>query len=448
MIRPFRFVRFSLRNRCALAVVALAAGLLLVPATSAQATGRMIFVANNGNLEGSVTAFTVHDDGTLAFVNRVITGTRPNLSTPCLGCNPYEISISPSGRYLATGHASSNDPTEQITVFEVAADGSIAEILAKPVPGTPMDVAWIADDLLAATRTDPNPNLVDVYRFNPAGPSLTLLDSKTAGTFCVYLAVHPSHNYLYANDSGSQNMLRTFRVEANDTLTLIDSDNCGSTYDLELAVTHDGTKLYSAGGITYKLLGFSIQPDGTLTPMAGSPFPSNPGSSPSHVAVSGNDAFLLVGHGTDGSVRSYAIDPVTGALTYTGHVFIVGMQGSVGAVHALDDLFFVTNNSTYGVYSFTLNADGSFTQHGGLYSTQGIAPRGIAVWKPSFQPGDLNCDGAINPFDIDPFILALTDPAAYANAHPNCNYMLADVNGDGAVNPFDIDPFIAVLTGP
>jgi hypothetical protein len=68
---------------------------------------------------------------------------------------------------------------------------------------------------------------------------------------------------------------------------------------------------------------------------------------------------------------------------------------------------------------------------------------GVAGWS----PGDLNCDGAVNVFDIDPFVLALTNPAGYAAAHPACDYMLADVNGDGAVNAFDIDPFVGVLTG-
>ena len=30
--------------------------------------------------------------------------------------------------------------------------------------------------------------------------------------------------------------------------------------------------------------------------------------------------------------------------------------------------------------------------------------------------GDMNCDGAVNSFDIDPFVLALTNPAAYQAA--------------------------------
>jgi hypothetical protein len=61
--------------------------------------------------------------------------------------------------------------------------------------------------------------------------------------------------------------------------------------------------------------------------------------------------------------------------------------------------------------------------------------------------GDLNCDGLLNAFDIDPFVLALTSPETYAVAFPDCDRMLADCNGDGLVNAFDIDPFVLLLTG-
>ncbi len=65
----------------------------------------------------------------------------------------------------------------------------------------------------------------------------------------------------------------------------------------------------------------------------------------------------------------------------------------------------------------------------------------------SFVYGDLNCDGALDAFDIEPFILALTDPQQYAVQHPGCQAILADLNGDGVVDAFDISPFIDVLTG-
>lgn len=61
--------------------------------------------------------------------------------------------------------------------------------------------------------------------------------------------------------------------------------------------------------------------------------------------------------------------------------------------------------------------------------------------------GDMNCDGATNAFDIDPFVYALTDPAAYNSLFPDCDWHLGDTNGDGVVNNFDIDPFVAILEG-
>ena len=64
-----------------------------------------------------------------------------------------------------------------------------------------------------------------------------------------------------------------------------------------------------------------------------------------------------------------------------------------------------------------------------------------------FEIGDLNCDGAVNFGDIDPFVLAITDSVGYAATYPDCDINLADINQDGSVNFGDIDPFVALITG-
>ncbi|MCG3129040.1 MAG: hypothetical protein CHACPFDD_03949 [Phycisphaerae bacterium] len=61
--------------------------------------------------------------------------------------------------------------------------------------------------------------------------------------------------------------------------------------------------------------------------------------------------------------------------------------------------------------------------------------------------GDLNCDGSVNGFDVEPFVQALSDPPSYAVEHSNCDSALADVNGDGSLNGFDIDGFVGLLGG-
>ena len=65
---------------------------------------------------------------------------------------------------------------------------------------------------------------------------------------------------------------------------------------------------------------------------------------------------------------------------------------------------------------------------------------------PSVLRGDCNCDGLVNNFDIDPFVLAISDPNAYGLAYPGCDILSADIDENGLVNNFDIDPFVLCLT--
>ncbi|MBU0639442.1 MAG: hypothetical protein KKB50_11305 [Planctomycetes bacterium] len=59
--------------------------------------------------------------------------------------------------------------------------------------------------------------------------------------------------------------------------------------------------------------------------------------------------------------------------------------------------------------------------------------------------GDMTGDGAVNGFDIDLFIEALDNQAAFEATYGPCRLRAADTNGDGEVNGFDIDGFIALL---
>lgn len=61
--------------------------------------------------------------------------------------------------------------------------------------------------------------------------------------------------------------------------------------------------------------------------------------------------------------------------------------------------------------------------------------------------GDANCDGLVNTFDIDPFIMALVDPVGWQQQYPDCNILLLDFNRDGMVNALDISGFLAALFG-
>jgi hypothetical protein len=55
---------------------------------------------------------------------------------------------------------------------------------------------------------------------------------------------------------------------------------------------------------------------------------------------------------------------------------------------------------------------------------------------------DANCDGAVDAFDVEPFIALLL-----GGGQP-CSPCAGDINGDGTIDAFDIEPFVQCLTGP
>jgi hypothetical protein len=108
------------------------------------------------------------------------------------------------------------------------------------------------------------------------------------------------------------------------------------------------------------------------------------------------------------------------------------------------------------VYDLSGLADGQ----GQVYLRWGMGPTHVRATYPGWNiddveiwgvvhvaAGDTNCDGAVNNFDITPFVLSLTDPAAYAAAYPGCSRLNGDINADAQVNNFDITPFVQLLAG-
>lgn len=79
------------------------------------------------------------------------------------------------------------------------------------------------------------------------------------------------------------------------------------------------------------------------------------------------------------------------------------------------------------------------------------APYNTQLWRvtPMVAPelGDLNCDSGVSIFDIDAFVLALTDAPAYSTAYPGCDSDLADCNQDGRGDGSDIGSFVTILLG-
>lgn len=390
----------------------------------AQSVQRAAFVANNGNLEGSITSFTFNPDGSPRFVAKVVTGSTPSTSMPVPGTNAYGIGLSPDGVHLAVSHATASTTVEQVSVFRVNPDATLSPAGVFTTPDSPLDCEWIANDVLVCTRTRTSgTNEIVVYRYTESPPSLVEIDREIAGAFCSSVVVTPDRSFLYAADSTGFT-LYAFRINAGGTLDSVGTFSTGGVYPLQPGISRDGLRLYAGGGISSggnKIPAFAITPaTGALASLPNAPYLS-PGSSPKLAVASADDRFVFIGHGTDATCRSFAVNAATGELTPTGFLFDTGIQGSLGDAAVLGNLLLITDNfdGPTGFYSFTIQSDGNFTMNGGLVSTQGTAPRAIAAWDPPAPACAANCDGSTAPpiLNVNDFVcfnnlFAAGDPAA------------------------------------
>ncbi len=430
-----RLNRFAAHGIAAIVIAAAA------PA-HAQSTLPAVFVANNGNLEGSISSFTVNPDGTLAFADRIITGMRASTAIPEFGCNAR--AIAPGGRYLAIGHASgSSSVNERITILEVGADASLTLVQVFTVPVTPFDLVWMSDTVLAVARASTSStNEIRTYLWDSGAETLTLADNLVSGGFSTSIDRHPTEPIAYIGDTGSGGLISSFAVAPDGTLTPLDAQPFGQ-FTLDIGVVNSGgnVRIYSGGGISAggnAVVAADTDNAGNLAITAGSPFTS-PGSSPKLARGSADGKLLVVGHGTDATVRTFQIDAETGALTSTGVSFDVGLQGSLDDVQVMGDLVLFTDNTTAldsvrGIYSSTLGPTGTLTQNGPIADTQGIAPGKIATWTPPAPdcPGDVNGDQMVDVDDLNGILSNWLE-----NVGVGSPFDLA--NRDGVVNVDDLN---------
>jgi hypothetical protein len=389
------------------------------------------------------------------------------------------------GDYVAD-LAVANNAGNTVTVLRNLGDGSFIPVADYPVGLSP-------EDIVAATLdADHHPDLAIP---NAASNSVSVLINNGGGTFgaAASYAVGLGPNAIAAGDlDGDGDVDLAVANEDSDSVTVLINNGSGAfsaagllavgdrprdivaahlnlDNNLDLATvnrrTNDVSVLFNLGG-------------GTFAPAVS----LSVGDDPRYLVAADFDTdddldIVTSNNGTD----NMTLLPNNGDGTFAPGIpiDIFGANGpgpmTIGDFDCDDDLDIATITGDGGAAAVTivLNDDlGALT--GRLDFAAGDSPQGLAAADldddadldlavsdgsanavgilfsqscPSRGRGDLNCDGHINAFDIEDFILALVDPAGYSTANPTCDIGTGDINRDGAVDAFDIEPFIDLLLG-
>lgn len=226
-----------------------------------------------GALTGTRFAYisSASDDSIQIFVADAHTGALQPTSIFSVGGGkaPAALALSPNGNFLY----SLNQGTSSISIYTISpATGDLTDAGSVATPNGPYAMVFSADGNFAYVSCD-GASAIAAYAVSLGTGMLTPLSGGS-----------------YAAGGG--------RIQS-------------------LAVSLDGKFLYAANRDTNQIIALSISTDGSLAPIAGSPFPAQPGLS-SIMVNKGDYAFdqQQLYAGSDNGIEAYDRDPVSGALTY------------------------------------------------------------------------------------------------------------------------------------
>jgi probable HAF family extracellular repeat protein len=218
-----------------------------------------------------------------------------------------------------------------------------------------------------------------------------------------------------------------FRLEAGEM------DGLGTLYDDEISwaasVSDDGRTIVGSSGSDDNSVqhAFRHTVDEGMIALE----PGEDGLLPENANDTSADGWIIVGAGSrDGARRAFIWDPEHGTRD---------RQDLLTDEYGFDLSDWDLREAT------AVSADGRTIVGTGRHIGVADSEAWIAhIGK--VNPGDVNCDHDVNFDDIDPFVLALTDPDGYdAQYGETCDIKYADVNPDGIVDFDDIDPFVCCL---
>ncbi|HXZ40715.1 MAG TPA: beta-propeller fold lactonase family protein [Terriglobales bacterium] len=356
-----------------------------------------IYLATQGNSSIQSYAATLSSGVVNPIGNAVATGNMP-----------FAIALTPSLNVLFLD----NNASDTVSAYTINSDSSLSAVSSSPVNTGSMPTGMAVDPagkfLFVANQGSSN---ISVYSISgtslqeiAGSPFTTIPAGTTVATLPTAVAVSATGNFLYVanNFTGT---VGAFKIGSSGTLTALGA----SPYTVGLApsgleIPPSGAFLYVANTGSNNVSAFAIcdkvvttcanpnSPDGTLTPVPGSPFSA--GLGPVAIAADPSFSFLYVLDKQSSQISEYSFGPGSGVLsplstpavstglTPFSFVIIAGATGTnIGnTLTNPTDFVYVANNGASTVSAFTLNTtSGVLTPLGQPTTVVGGNPSAVAA---------------------------------------------------------------------
>lgn len=324
-----------------------------------------------------------------------------------LGCG-----TSPRNCGLACGTSSSPSPflyatttSNQILGFTISSTGTLTPVAPSAGPANSQSITDQYGVLLFAD-TWSNQAVEDSVDFDtgaltPVHGSPFTLGSTSGGPSGMVLG--PTGENLYASEPNGT--IVGYNLAGAAPLP-------GSPYAAGIAPTqmafaflgNSGAALYASepGDSKGGILAFSVASDGSLSPIAGSPFATAPNAGPSYLLGTVNSTgsqFLFVSLSSAGQIAGFRIDSTTGALTPIPASPFVAGKGPGTLVQGPANELFVINTVDHTVEAFNIASNGILAPVGSPVAV-GTASGGMVFHQAQFYGQLFIADTAASSIEL------------------------------------------------
>jgi 6-phosphogluconolactonase (cycloisomerase 2 family) len=240
----------------------------------AAPNGKFVYVVNQG--DSTVQEFAVQTDGTLVSKNTyTLTG----------GTSPTALAIDPAGKFLyvtftwQTGFSASTPGPGGVAIFPVGSDNALGTQTTQPVGNNPVGVSVsYFNHFVYVLDQEPSPKATILgFSQNAATGALT----PVPGT----------------------------------TITTVAGKTVATGYPAGVApsgIAEEQTSrfLYVTDQLANQLIGYTVAPNGALTPMVNGPFPT--GLFPIAITIDPTGNLIYIANYNSNTVQGYQIDQATG----------------------------------------------------------------------------------------------------------------------------------------
>lgn len=292
--------------------------------------------------------------------------------------------------------------TNSVLAFQQASTGALTALASGfSTDSQPVSVAILPSGIFAYTANFGAGNVSIFDRDNSSGTLKAATDPTTGillnpvvvGINPIALVVSPNGQVVYVLNQGTTLDPKTNLVFASVSALTVDSTTgnltvIGSPFPtpegavsvpVSITITADSRFLYVADSAQATIAGFLVNPNGSLTPMQGSPFSA--GSGPAFAVTDPQARFLYVADPPTNQIFAFALDPTTGVPSpISGSPFPAGTEPVGLSIDSTGVLLVAANRGSNNISAYSIDTTtGALSQVSGSPFDTGTAPVFVVV---------------------------------------------------------------------